>query len=84
MEFQQHGLSEFITIEWRDVCKDGFGLKSKVNAIFLDLPNPWEAIAFAQETFLVNRMGRNCCFGNCIQNKNKGQIDFMFIQIEMH
>lgn len=45
-EFKEHGLSSLVTVEWRDVCKDGFGLDNLANAIFLDLPHPWEAIPF--------------------------------------
>lgn len=45
-EFHRHGLSEFVTVKHKDVCKEGFGeeLKNKVDAIFLDLPHPWLAI----------------------------------------
>ena len=48
-EFQNHGISEFVTITHRDVCSEGFGddLKHKADAVFLDLPHPWMAIDFA-------------------------------------
>lgn len=48
-EFKRHGLDEFVTVECRDVCAEGFGEKveNKVDAIFLDLPHPWLVIKHA-------------------------------------
>lgn len=31
-EFEDHGLSDMVTLECRDVCKNGFGLENKVDA----------------------------------------------------
>jgi tRNA (adenine57-N1/adenine58-N1)-methyltransferase len=31
-EFTEHGLDDNVTIEHRDVCKDGFGIKGQVSA----------------------------------------------------
>jgi tRNA (adenine57-N1/adenine58-N1)-methyltransferase len=31
-EFEEHGLSEMVTLQCRDVCKDGFGIEDKVDA----------------------------------------------------
>jgi tRNA (adenine57-N1/adenine58-N1)-methyltransferase len=31
-EFDDHGLSDFVTIECRNVCEQGFGLKNAVEA----------------------------------------------------
>lgn len=31
-EFEEHGLSDLITVECRDVCKDGFGITNIVHA----------------------------------------------------
>src|SRR5437773_1259227 len=31
-EFEDHGLSDLITVECRDVCKDGFGITGLVHA----------------------------------------------------
>jgi tRNA (adenine57-N1/adenine58-N1)-methyltransferase len=51
-EFARHGLTQ-IQLSHRNVCKDGFGLQDSVDAVFLDLPAPWEAIAFAKEAMKV-------------------------------
>ncbi|KAI9302600.1 tRNA methyltransferase complex GCD14 subunit-domain-containing protein [Cunninghamella echinulata] len=66
-EFRSHGLENLITLEHRDVCKDGFGMKDTVNAVFLDLPAPWEAIASAKEAFKQHRTGKICTFSPCIE-----------------
>ncbi|KAI9263149.1 1-methyladenosine methyltransferase catalytic subunit Gcd14 [Phascolomyces articulosus] len=66
-EFEEHGLSDIITIQQRDVCKDGFGMENVANAVFLDLPAPWEAIASAKASFLKHRTGKICTFSPCIE-----------------
>ena len=45
-----------ITVTWRDVCGEGFLPKNEgdynlkeCDAVFLDLPNPWEAIGHANK-----------------------------------
>ncbi|XP_076296268.1 tRNA methyltransferase 61 [Lasioglossum baleicum] len=67
-EFHRHGLGEFVTVTHRDVCKEGFGeeLKSKVDAIFLDLPHPWLAIDHALQA-LKKSGGKLCSFSPCIE-----------------
>lgn len=59
MEFDRHGLSNFVTLKKRDVCLEGFGdgLKHKVDAVFLDLPHPWLAIEHA--TVALKQTGKN-------------------------
>ena len=34
----------------RDVCQNGFELEKIANAVFLDLPHPWEAISHAKKS----------------------------------
>nr|CAD7441149.1 unnamed protein product [Timema bartmani] len=50
-EFANHGVAEFVTVAQRDVCEIGFGeeLKGKADAVFLDLPHPWEAVEHAAD-----------------------------------
>ncbi|CAG8520720.1 10373_t:CDS:2 [Paraglomus brasilianum] len=66
-EFSDHGLGNIISIECRDVCKNGFNIENCVNAVFLDLPAPWEAIASAKAAFKQNQIGKICCFSPCLE-----------------
>ena len=47
-EFKEHGLGDLVTVQHRDVCGEGFGLEGKADAVFLDLPSPWEALPHAK------------------------------------
>ena len=49
-EFKCHGIDNVVSMNHRDVCADGFGMESIADAVFLDLPHPWEAIGFAKST----------------------------------
>ncbi|KAG0211602.1 tRNA (adenine-N(1)-)-methyltransferase catalytic subunit trm61 [Mortierella sp. GBA30] len=66
-EFEEHGLADMVTLQCRDVCKDGFNMEDKVDAIFLDLPAPWEAVASAKKAFKQNKIGKICTFSPCIE-----------------
>lgn len=48
-EFEQHGLADYVTAKHCDVCAHGFDLNKEVDAVFLDLPAPWECISFAKQ-----------------------------------
>ncbi|XP_054154127.1 tRNA (adenine(58)-N(1))-methyltransferase catalytic subunit TRMT61A-like [Oppia nitens] len=69
-EFADHGLSDIICAEHRDVCTDGFGFNNHFDALFLDLPHPWEAIKAAKEALKTNG-GRICCFSPCMEQVGK-------------
>ena len=49
-EIAEHGLNGIVTVMYKDVCEDGFGLDTEAtptigaNAVFLDLPAPWLAL----------------------------------------
>ena len=47
-EFKDHGISQYVTVKQRDVCAEGFGLDHVADAVFLDLPTPWEAVKSAK------------------------------------
>ncbi|KAG0287330.1 tRNA (adenine-N(1)-)-methyltransferase catalytic subunit trm61 [Linnemannia gamsii] len=70
-EFEDHGLQDLVTIECRDVCKNGFGLVNKADAVFLDLPAPWEAVASAKQAFRQDKVGKICTFSPCIEQISK-------------
>ncbi|GAB1601490.1 tRNA (adenine(58)-N(1))-methyltransferase catalytic subunit TRMT61A-like [Argonauta hians] len=70
-EFKTHGLSDYVTAVCRDVCKDGFGVEDDMaDAVFLDMPSPWEAIVFASKA-LKKQGGRICTFSPCIEQVQK-------------
>ncbi|GAA5881503.1 hypothetical protein JCM3774_000138 [Rhodotorula dairenensis] len=67
VEFREHALSDIIIVKHRDVYKDGFELENQVDAIFLDLPAPWEALEHAKKAMRRDRQARICCFSPCIE-----------------
>ena len=48
-EFEEHGLADYVTAKHRDVCAAGFELSHEADAVFLDLPAPWECIGHAKQ-----------------------------------
>ncbi|CAG8613971.1 9602_t:CDS:2 [Gigaspora rosea] len=85
-DFERHGLSDLITIECRDVYKEGFGITDLVHAVFLDLPAPWDAIASAKAAFKQKRIGKICCFSPCIEQVQRACASLNehgFVEIKM-
>ncbi|WFD36817.1 guanidinoacetate N-methyltransferase [Malassezia cuniculi] len=66
-EFAAHGIDKIVSLAHRNVYKDGFGLEDAADALFLDLPAPWEAIPFAPAALKKKEMTRICCFSPCIE-----------------
>ncbi|XP_046911835.1 tRNA methyltransferase 61 [Dermatophagoides farinae] len=66
-EFREHGIDSIVNVQQRDVCTEGFQFLEplKFDAVFLDLPNPWEAIESAQR--VLKSGGKICCFSPCIE-----------------
>ncbi|KAG9061514.1 tRNA (adenine-N(1)-)-methyltransferase catalytic subunit trm61 [Linnemannia hyalina] len=86
-EFEDHGLEGLVTIECRDVCKNGFGLVNKADAVFLDLPAPWEAVASAKQAFRQDKVGKICTFSPCIEQISKtvtALTEQGFVDIQMY
>jgi tRNA (adenine57-N1/adenine58-N1)-methyltransferase len=48
-EFTDHGFKDSVTVTHRDVLVDGFDLVDVADAVFLDLPAPWDAIPHAKK-----------------------------------
>lgn len=71
-EFQKHGIADFVNVFQRDVCLEGFGkdLDNKSDAVFLDLPHPWEAIKHIPD-IMKSRGGRFGSFSPCIEQVQK-------------
>lgn len=76
-EFEEHQvLGEPVTINHRDVCKDGFEITNydgpvEATSIFLDLPAPWEAIAHLSTVISMTEKVGICCFSPCIEQVAK-------------
>ncbi|XP_044292870.1 tRNA (adenine(58)-N(1))-methyltransferase catalytic subunit TRMT61A [Varanus komodoensis] len=65
-EFQEHKVGHLVTVKNQDVCKNGFGVTDVADAVFLDIPSPWEAIGHAAVA-LKQEGGRICSFSPCIE-----------------
>nr|CAJ82480.1 novel protein [Xenopus tropicalis] len=65
-EFRQHKVDDLVTVKNQDVCKHGFGVTGIADAVFLDIPSPWEAIGHAKSA-MKSEGGRICSFSPCIE-----------------
>ncbi|XP_058147120.1 tRNA (adenine(58)-N(1))-methyltransferase catalytic subunit TRMT61A [Dasypus novemcinctus] len=65
-EFQEHQLGRWVTVRCLDVCRSGFGVSRVADAVFLDIPSPWEAVGHAWDALKVEG-GRLCSFSPCIE-----------------
>ncbi|XP_075471107.1 tRNA (adenine(58)-N(1))-methyltransferase catalytic subunit TRMT61A [Ascaphus truei] len=65
-EFRQHQVAHLVTVKNQDVCKTGFGVSQVADAVFLDIPSPWEAIGHAKSALKLEG-GRLCSFSPCIE-----------------
>lgn len=52
-EFQEHRVSQWVTVHTQDVCRSGFGVVHVADAVFLDIPSPWEAVGHAWDALKV-------------------------------
>ncbi|TFK52136.1 tRNA methyltransferase complex GCD14 subunit [Heliocybe sulcata] len=66
-EFECHGMADIVTLTHRNVCKDGFTVEDTVDAVFLDLPAPWDAVEHAKKALRKDRLTRICCFSPCME-----------------
>uniref|UniRef100_A0A0N4ZFH9 tRNA (adenine(58)-N(1))-methyltransferase catalytic subunit TRMT61A n=1 Tax=Parastrongyloides trichosuri TaxID=131310 RepID=A0A0N4ZFH9_PARTI len=66
-EFSNHGFKDMTTAVVRNVCEVGFIVENKADAVFLDLPAPWEAIPWAKKAISKERGGRIVSFSPCVE-----------------
>ncbi|KYR01518.1 tRNA-methyltransferase subunit [Tieghemostelium lacteum] len=70
-DFTENGIKQYITVTHRDACVDGFklenveGMVGYIDAVFLDLPCPWEAIDNA--VAVMHHGSMLCSFSPCIE-----------------
>lgn len=55
-EFREHRVDHLVTVRNQDVCRDGFGVAGVADAVFLDIPSPWEAVRHAKTA--MRKQGR--------------------------
>ncbi|XP_077179888.1 tRNA (adenine(58)-N(1))-methyltransferase catalytic subunit TRMT61A [Paroedura picta] len=77
-EFREHRVDHLVTVKNQDVCKMGFGVSDVADAVFLDIPSPWEAIGHAKSA-LKQEGGRICSFSPCIE-----QVQRTCVALEEH
>ncbi|CAN0398210.1 tRNA (adenine(58)-N(1))-methyltransferase catalytic subunit TRMT61A isoform X1 [Lampetra fluviatilis] len=65
-EFERHGVGRLATVRCRDVCREGFGVAGVADAVFLDIPSPWDAVPHARDAMKTSG-GRLCSFSPCIE-----------------
>ncbi|XP_078418565.1 tRNA (adenine(58)-N(1))-methyltransferase catalytic subunit TRMT61A isoform X2 [Cetorhinus maximus] len=65
-EFCDHKIDHLVTVKNQDVCKEGFGVVNVADAVFLDIPSPWEAVRYAKSALKMEG-GRICSFSPCIE-----------------
>jgi tRNA (adenine57-N1/adenine58-N1)-methyltransferase catalytic subunit len=66
-EFKNHGITDVVTLQQRNIEDDGFptDLAGTADAVFLDLPSPWKAIPSAASCLKPD--GVVCGFSPCIE-----------------
>ncbi|KAK6307333.1 tRNA (adenine(58)-N(1))-methyltransferase catalytic subunit TRMT61A isoform X1 [Coregonus clupeaformis] len=69
-EFREHRVGHLVTVRNQDVCKEGFGVTGVADAVFLDIPSPWEAVQHAKNA-MKRQGGRLCSFSPCIEQVQK-------------
>ena len=74
-EFEKHGLSKMVTVQHKDVCgKDGQGggfdqNENSMDAVFLDLPDPWLAVPHA--AYVLKPNARLASYSPCVEQTQR-------------
>lgn len=67
VDFDRNGLSPWVTVSHRDTIRTGFPseLDGQADAVFLDLPAPWDVVTFAKTA--LKHDGMFCSFSPCME-----------------
>lgn len=70
-EFAKNGVSHLVTVYHKDVCTEGFQdlLPHSVDAVFLDLPEPWLALEHAAR--VLKSSGRIATYSPCVEQTQR-------------
>jgi tRNA (adenine57-N1/adenine58-N1)-methyltransferase len=70
-EFEDNGISKYVTVTHRDIQRDGFPeeMAGCADAVFLDLPGPHQCVESAARTLRPD--GVLCTFSPCIEQVQK-------------
>eukprot|EP00522_Entomoneis_paludosa_P018289 CAMPEP_0172450374 /NCGR_PEP_ID=MMETSP1065-20121228/8737_1 /TAXON_ID=265537 /ORGANISM="Amphiprora paludosa, Strain CCMP125" /LENGTH=489 /DNA_ID=CAMNT_0013202153 /DNA_START=96 /DNA_END=1565 /DNA_ORIENTATION=- len=70
-EFNRHGLSHLVTVQNVDVCQSGFpGVShASVDGVFLDLPEPWNAVGHA--AYVLKPNARLASYSPCVEQTQR-------------
>jgi tRNA (adenine57-N1/adenine58-N1)-methyltransferase len=68
IDFANLGVDKIAIVKEGDAIKDGFPGVDYADSIFLDLPNPWDAIVHCKA---LKKRGRICTFSPCIEQIQK-------------
>jgi len=100
-DFKFLGVDHLVTVGYRDVCEEGFPAELPIihdfeghpkpttaDAVFLDLPTPWRALASAKT--LLRSCGMVCSFSPCIEQVQRtvkearelGFINFQTVEVK--
>ena len=67
-DFSNLGIDSIAIVKEGDAIKDGFPGVEHADSIFLDLPNPWDAVIHCKA---LKKRGRICTFSPCIEQIQK-------------
>lgn len=62
-EFKEHRVDHLVTVRNQDVCKDGFGVTGVADAVFLDIPRPWDAVGHTKVAMKKHGKSECACEG---------------------
>lgn len=67
VDFDRNGISPWVTVSHRDTIRTGFPdeLENQADAVFLDLPAPWDVVAAAKKS--LKHGGMFCSFSPCTE-----------------